>query len=77
MFKGFIQTRNGDLLSVRSIGSISDYSEQVKGAGIEWCNIQKLDSNRPVTCVTCDGGVWYFQMTVQQVAALMLEADNV
>jgi hypothetical protein len=33
-----------------------------------------LDFSKPITAVTCDNAVWYFQMSVQQFAARMFEA---
>jgi len=60
---GFIPTPEGDLLNVRSIGSVSDLF-----SGLE------APPNHPITCVTCEGGVWYFEMSVQQFAARMVEA---
>jgi hypothetical protein len=77
--KGFIQTREGDLLNVRNIGSVSDYSKQAKQIlaqeAIWWFQDLKLEVNKfPIIAVTCDSGVWYFQMSVQQFAARMVEA---
>lgn len=71
--KGFIPTRSG-IINARMIGTVSDYSAQASYRGPEWLNSLNLDLTQPIVAITCDGGVWYVQMSVQQFAARIVEA---